>query len=153
MAVESPLQGMGEGIFSIQRQLRICGDANHCRSPLGVRNVLRLVVLWEGGGLNRFPTNIKDGNWWTKKKTEGTEMLLTLKETMKPPLVHSSTIGFKIFGTWSISIDKLPFPDCILCSDYISSLQIKKQNLNTRKEENFTIFCLGKKKSLTAAAR
>lgn len=41
----------------------------------------------------------------------------TLKETTKPSVAHSSTIGFKIFGTWSISISKLPFPDCILCSD------------------------------------
>ena len=62
----SLLQGTAEEIFSTQIQLRICGDANHCRSPLGVRNVPRLVVLWGGGGLNRFPTsnnNTKDRNW------------------------------------------------------------------------------------------
>ena len=53
----------------------------------------------------------------TKTCRDG-KCLLTLKETMKPPFVHSSTIGFKIFGTWSISIDKFPLPDCILCSDY-----------------------------------
>lgn len=42
---------------------------------------------------------------------------LTLKETMYPPGVHSSTKGFRIFGTWSISMCKLPLPDWILCSD------------------------------------
>lgn len=34
------------------------------------------------------------------------------------PCVHSDTRGFRIFGTWSISICRLPLPDCILCSDY-----------------------------------
>jgi len=41
----------------------------------------------------------------------------TLKETIKPSRVHSSTIGFRILGTWSISISRLPLPDWILCSD------------------------------------
>lgn len=69
MAVGSLLQGTGEEIFSTQRQLRICDDVNHCRSPLGVRNVLRLVVLWAGGDLNRFPTNTKGRELvdWKKK--------------------------------------------------------------------------------------
>jgi hypothetical protein len=30
---------------------------------------------------------------------------------MNPSGVHSSTSGFNILGTWSISINKLPFPD------------------------------------------
>lgn len=35
---------------------------------------------------------------------ESRRMLLTLKETMYPSLVHSSTRGLRILGTWSISI-------------------------------------------------
>jgi hypothetical protein len=41
----------------------------------------------------------------------------TLKETMYPPGVHSSTRGLRILGTWSISMSRLPFPDWILCWD------------------------------------
>ena len=58
---QSPQEGEEEEVFSIQRQLQICGDANHCRSLLGVRNALTLVVLWAGGGLDRFPTNTERG--------------------------------------------------------------------------------------------
>jgi len=36
---------------------------------------------------------------------------ITLKDTTKPFRVHSATMGFKIFGTWSISMCRLPFPD------------------------------------------
>jgi hypothetical protein len=42
---------------------------------------------------------------------------LTLKETTKPSLDHSSTIVLSTFGTWSISITREPLPDWILCSD------------------------------------
>lgn len=35
----------------------------------------------------------------------------TLKDTTKPCRVHSATMGFKIFGTWSISMWRLPLPD------------------------------------------
>ena len=60
MAVGSPLQWTGkEGkmmIFSTQRQLQICDDANHCRSPLDVHNVLKLVVIWGVEDRDRFPT-------------------------------------------------------------------------------------------------
>ena len=144
MAVEFSLQGTGQKISSTQRQLRICGDANRCRSPLGVRNVLRLVVLWGGGGLNRFPTNTKELVGLKKKKEKDGKCLLTLKETIKPPFVHSSTIGFKIFGTWSISIDKLPLPDCILCSD-CACRRYKSSNLNTRRKKLVPFFVLVRK--------
>ena len=91
MAVEFSLQGTGQKISSTQRQLRICGDANRCRSPLGVRNVLRLVVLWGGGGLNRFPTNTKE-LVGLKKKRKGREMSADLegndKTSLRPLVYH-----------------------------------------------------------------
>ena len=72
----------------------------------------------------------------------------TLKDTTKPCRVHSATMGFKIFGTWSISMWRLPFPDWILWTDYA---KVRRARQNHKKAN--TIFCLGKKKSLTAAAR
>ena len=65
-------------------------------------------MIWVVKDPNRFPTKIPEGTGISglekrkrKEKTEGERemFLLTLKETMKPPFVHSSTIGFKIFGT------------------------------------------------------
>ena len=90
MAVGSPLfQRTGEKISSTQRQLRICGGADRCQSPLGVRNALRLVVLWAGGGLNRFPTKYtKDGDWCNGKKNEGSADLERNYETSSRPLVY-----------------------------------------------------------------
>lgn len=35
----------------------------------------------------------------------------TLNDTMYPSRVHSSTKGFRILGTWSISMCRLPLPD------------------------------------------
>ena len=77
--------------------------------------------------------------------------MLTLKETMKPPFVHSSTIGFRIFGTWSISMDKFPLPDCILCSDCIniSFMNIRsQQSTEKRRTENLPFFVLVRKSRL-----
>ena len=47
---------------------------------------------------------------------------LTLKLTMKPSGAHCCTIGFSTLGTWSISINSDPLPDCILCSGCMASV-------------------------------
>jgi hypothetical protein len=51
MAVKSPLQGTGEKGIVLKDIFEFAID-HHL-----VSDILRLVVLWAGEGLNRFPTN------------------------------------------------------------------------------------------------
>ena len=57
------------------------------------------------------------GEGFSDRRRRRTGARLTLNETMKPSLLHSSTMALRTFGTWSISIVSEPFPDWILCCD------------------------------------
>ena len=82
----------------------------------------------------------------------------TLNDTMKPSLLHSSTIVLSTLGTWSISMTSEPLPDWILCSDcereeLPSQRRGRRERAYRAEREGRTILVYGMKKSLTAAAR
>lgn len=86
-----------------------------------------MVVSFEGGAGFRYQKSRvclelekkKIGRLDESMTLDGGGEGITLKETIYPSRVHSSTIGFKTLGTWCISIDRFPLPDWILCSDFL----------------------------------